>query len=149
MARGRGRARRAARREERREAKAAKRQQRLDAKQMRIETRQGGKTDRSGLRAAARETAYENGIDPNAWVADSIGSVSSAASDIVQAKIGAGTAQAAIGANMNPFAGNSVPSAAGDDAGKKTQGDQDGQGGMGILMPVGLGLLALKMMKVI
>lgn len=144
MARGRGRARRAAKREERREAKLAKRQLKYDAKQNRIEARQGGKTERSGLRAAARETAYENGIDPNSWVADSIGSVSSAASDIVQAKIGAGTAQAAIAKDMNPFSGG-VP----DSAGESTKTKQNDGEGMGALMPIGLGLLALKMMKVI
>lgn len=150
MAKGRGRARRAARREERndrrtgrrddrRQNKLDKRQQRMDARQMRAETRQGGKTDRSALRTSARETAYENGIDPNAWVGDSITGVANAAS---QFGIAAANAKAttALGGN------GGVPSAP-EGAPKSASGDGGGGDVMKMALPLGLGLLALKFLK--
>ena len=92
----------------RREHQLAKRQQRMDnksdrrdsrserkdirqqARTERTNTRQVNRTDRSSLRATTRQTAYENGMDPNAWIADSVGSVADATSDIFQAKFQAG-----------------------------------------------------------
>ena len=49
---------------------------------MRKEIRQGNRTARQGNRAETRQTAYENGIDPNGWISDSVGHAAGAASSI-------------------------------------------------------------------
>ncbi|WP_306643769.1 hypothetical protein [Sanyastnella coralliicola] len=50
------------------------------------ELRQGAKTERTGLRTDARKVAYENGIDPNGWIGDSIGHASEAAQAYFQSR---------------------------------------------------------------
>ena len=156
MARGRNR--RAARREERQNRRADRRTsrndrrmdrrgQRLDARQLRRETRQDARSERAGLRASARETAYENGIDPNAWVGESITGVANAAASF-------GSAVTAARNQPDPptgGAGGGVNSLL--DGLNKSKGPNDTEGGNGgldiqkIAIPVGLGLLALKFLK--
>ena len=70
------------RRAERQEARQANRQDRRDERRMRQEIRQANRTARQGNRAEVRQTAYENGIDPNGWIADSVGHASNAAGQI-------------------------------------------------------------------
>lgn len=61
----------------------------LDARQARKET----KLDKVEVRQATKAIAYENGIDPNAWIANSISSVSTAAASIVSSTSGASVAK--------------------------------------------------------
>ena len=120
----------------------------MDARQARIDTRQGARTDRGALRTEARMTAYENGIDPNAWVADSIGHVGQATADIMGAKFGA---QAAMAGQGQPGGGvNSLLDTLNKSKGPDgNQGDTPGAGGdlVKMALPIGLGLVALKMLK--
>ena len=153
----RGRARRAARREERQNRRADRRTsrndrrmdrrgQRLDARQLRRETRQDARTDRSALRTEARMTAYENGIDPNAWVGDSITGVANAAASF-------GSAVTTARNQPTPPTGGGGGVADLLDGLNKSKGPNgtEGDNGAGDLMkmavPVGLGLVALKMLK--
>ena len=54
-----------------------------EARVEKVEARQSGRTDRAESRAGARIAAYQNGIDPNAWIAKGIGSVANAATAIL------------------------------------------------------------------
>lgn len=85
---------RAQKQESKQKAKSQKKQQRLDARQKRIETRQKGKTDRTNKRQderserasgrqETRQTAYENGINPNDFIADIVESGANMTSNIV------------------------------------------------------------------
>ena len=154
MSKHRGRNRRAARREERQTRRADRRTsrnerrmdrrgQRMDARQMRTETRQGGRSDRSALRTEARMTAYEQGIDPNAWVGDSIQGVASAASDVMSAKAMAGAMAAG---NEQPAGVKGLLETLNKSEGPDT-GEKPGEDLTKMALPIGLGLLALKMLR--
>lgn len=65
-----------------RERRQENREHRREQRAIRQANRQANRTERSGIRAETRQTAYENGIDPNAWIADGIGSAANAAASI-------------------------------------------------------------------
>ncbi|MEM7036282.1 MAG: hypothetical protein AAF570_04820 [Bacteroidota bacterium] len=65
-------------RKRRNEAKA----KRQEEKTRRTEIRQGGKSDRTETRGETRQTAYQHGIDPNAWISNSVGHAAGAAASI-------------------------------------------------------------------
>ena len=67
---------------DRKAARLENRANRREERRLRKEIRQANRTARQGNRAETRQTAYENGIDPNGWIADSVGHAAGAASDI-------------------------------------------------------------------
>lgn len=68
--------------------KARRRAARLE----RIQARQGARSERSEDRAAAKASAYKAGIDPNAFISDSVEKVSSLAGVLAATKLGGLTA---------------------------------------------------------
>jgi hypothetical protein len=71
--------RRKERREERRAYRLAKKGQKFDFRSNRLAMRQDGRSLRAQGRQMVRATAYQNGMDPNKFISDSVGSVSQAA----------------------------------------------------------------------
>jgi hypothetical protein len=54
----------------RRDLRQERKLARIDARTERRAGRQAAKTERAGYRAETKQTAYEHGMDPNAWVGD-------------------------------------------------------------------------------
>lgn len=120
---------------DRRDSRSERKDMRLQSKNERQNTRQTNRTDRSSLRATTRQTAYENGIDPNGWISDSIGSVAEATSDVFQAKFNSKrpSLMDSFGQNVGSFSQN----------GNQTSGG----GNNNMLLYGGLGLAAYFMLR--
>lgn len=73
---------RRAARQGRMDARSQRKANRIAARNERRETRQENRTQRALGRQQTKATAYEHGIDPNAWIADSIGHAADAAGDV-------------------------------------------------------------------
>jgi len=98
------RAQRQANRGQRQQNRSDHREDRIDARVEQQALRQEGRTQRQGVRQATKQVAYENGIDPNAWIADSIGHAGDAVGDV----FGKGSAKTKLpseGDNMMLVAG--------------------------------------------
>ena len=74
------------RRKDRRDAKQTRRDSRRQARLDRRQVRQDARTARQANRQATKQTAYEAGINPNAWIGDTIGSVADSAGSMLTSK---------------------------------------------------------------
>ena len=70
----------------RRTAKAIKKQDKFDFKLQKNMQNNGRKTMNATTRATTKQTAYNNGIDPNAWIADTVGAVGDTVVGVAQSK---------------------------------------------------------------
>tara|TARA_B100000768_G_C11284083_1_gene380729 strand:+ start:4019 stop:4450 length:432 start_codon:yes stop_codon:yes gene_type:complete len=70
----------------RRLAKAQRKQDKFDFKLQKNIQNNGRKTMNATTRGTTRQTAYNNGIDPNAWIADTVDSVGDTVVGVVQAQ---------------------------------------------------------------
>lgn len=84
------------RKSSRRLAKAQRKQDKFDFKLQKNMQNNGRKTMNATTRGTTRQTAYNNGIDPNSWIADTVGNVGDAVVGVAQAQ--------------NPFGGGSSTS---------------------------------------
>ena len=74
------------RRQDRRDAKQTRRDSRRQARLDRKQTRQDARTARTLARQDTRQTAYESGIDPNAWIGESVSNVADAGASALTAR---------------------------------------------------------------
>lgn len=74
------------RKSSRRLAKAQKRQDKFDYKLQKNMQNNGRKTMNATTRGTTKQTAYNNGIDPNAWIADTVGAVGDTVVGVAQSK---------------------------------------------------------------
>ena len=79
----------AARRAARRDSKTAKKDARRQARLDRASNRQDNRTTRRLAGEETEQTAYQSGMDPNAFKADMVGSYTSMVGDLGSAAIGA------------------------------------------------------------
>lgn len=113
------------RRKDRREARQTRRDSRRQARLDRKQVRQDGRTARQQNRQATKQTAYEAGINPNAWIGDTIGNVADSAGSMLTSK----------------FQAESQPTA-------MTPRDQEATGGNNnMLLIIGAALVGFMLMK--
>lgn len=132
---GKGRKARQARRAERQNKRASRKELRIAERTERKELRQAGRTERVLGRQATKQTAYEHGIDPNAWIADSIGSAADAVGTIYGGKFSAGKSGGAQSGQTNTKTSTIAP--------------KTGGGNTQMIMMAGGAFLVAKMLKIV
>ena len=100
---------------------------RREERRLRKEVRQAAKSGRVATRQETKQTAYENGFDPNQWIADSVGHAADAVGAVYGGKFGKGD-----GAEAMEDGGGSVSVS---------------QGGLSPIMMGAIGLGAFLMLK--
>jgi hypothetical protein len=126
---------RAQKKQDKRDFKLEKKAQRQNTRITRSDRRQVGRSNRATLRTDVRKTAYENGMDPNAWVGDAVKGVTAIGGMIA-------------GVPMSGVPGNIGGKPGGAQGGFSLQGSAGLQGGQegGIIQKYGMyivGALAL------
>lgn len=147
MSRASRRAARQERRAARRANASARRDDRRQARLDRAGLRQENRSIRQGNRQDTKSTAYEMGIDPNAWIGDSIGSAASAAATIWNPLAGAtGKGDKGQAKNIGGLLGSleDMPTAA-DTA--NNSGNGGGGGDNNMMLIGGAALAALLLFK--
>lgn len=134
-----GRARRADRKQGRRDNRAQKKSDRRDARAARIDQRQMGRSERAGIRSETKQAAYDAGINPNQFISDGF----SAAAEVGGAYF---DAKKSMFGTQPAFDGNQPPDKKQREAGQTD--DRVGGGGSEAMMPLALaGLGAYMLMK--
>jgi hypothetical protein len=84
-----------------RERKKKKKQDRRDFKLQKMGVRQDAKTERTNMRQQTKQIAYENGMDPNAFIGDAIEQAGNVASSYFNSKNPQGGLPPADGKSMD------------------------------------------------
>tara|TARA_Y100000589_G_C26683397_1_gene438778 strand:- start:14 stop:460 length:447 start_codon:yes stop_codon:yes gene_type:complete len=134
------------RKQARRDTKQLRRDSRRQARLDRKATKQNARTARVESRTARKSAAYEAGIDPNAWMGDTLSGLGQAAGNVISSKFEQDrlatqdlyAAQLADRDKDNPFAQTAMGMSRRDD----TQ-----PGNNNLLLYAGVGLLAFMMLK--